>query len=199
MHPRTQELLQNLDTYHADLLDAVESVPPALRERAPAPDRWSVAGVLEHLAIVERSIADRLSGSLAAARDAGLSLEDDMSSVLERMDIRMVLDRTRPRTASPASHPRSGMAASDALAELERAHDAVRILIRACDGLAIGSIKSPHPALGALDMYQWLLFVGAHEGRHAEQIREIGETLSSGDGAPPGSVPVPSRSRPSSD
>lgn len=182
MHPRTQELLRHLDTYHAELLSAVENVPPSLRERAPAPDRWSVAGVLEHLAIVERSIAERLSSALAAARDAGLHVEEDVSSVLQRMDIPMVLDRTRPRTASPASHPQSRLAAPDALAAFEGAHEAVRSLVRTCDGLAIGTVRSQHPLLGALDMYQWLLFVGAHEGRHAEQIREIGETLSRGDG-----------------
>jgi hypothetical protein len=35
----------------------------------------------------------------------------------------------------------------------------------------------PHPALGVLDGYQWLAFVGTHELRHANQIREIGEAL----------------------
>lgn len=177
MHPRTREVLEHLDRYHSELLRAVNAVPTALRDREPAQGRWSVAGVLEHLAIVNEGIANRLSSALAVAREAGLSAEGDEGSVLRSLDIGMVLDRGRPRVASPQSQPASSVDAHAALAHYERAHEAVCNLVREYDGLAIGSVHAPHPAFGALDMYQWLLFVGAHEGRHAEQIREIGDAL----------------------
>ena len=45
--------------------------------------------------------------------------------------------------------------------------------MREGDGLALGTIEWPHPAVGVLNIYQWLVFLGAHEGRHAEQLREI--------------------------
>ncbi|MEO7237074.1 MAG: hypothetical protein ABIZ96_00505 [Gemmatimonadales bacterium] len=31
-----------------------------------------------------------------------------------------------------------------------------------------------YPTLGALNLYQWGLFVGQHEARHAEQLKDIG-------------------------
>jgi hypothetical protein len=31
--------------------------------------------------------------------------------------------------------------------------------------------------LGVIDAYQWFIFVGSHEARHASQIREIGAAL----------------------
>ena len=34
-------------------------------------------------------------------------------------------------------------------------------------------MKQPHPVLGPINIYQWALFVGSHEARHALQIREI--------------------------
>ncbi len=34
----------------------VEAVPVALRSRRPAPDRWSAAEVVDHIAIVEEQI-----------------------------------------------------------------------------------------------------------------------------------------------
>lgn len=177
MHPRTREVLEHLDTYHAALMNAVDAVPVALRDREPAAGRWSVAGVLEHLAIVNESIATRLSAALAVAREAGISPESDESSILHRLDIARILDRGRPRTASPQAHPRSGVRAEDALAHYERSHAQVCDLVREYDGVAIGNVVAPHPVLGALDVYQWLLFVGAHEGRHADQIREIAGAL----------------------
>ena len=53
----------------------------------------------------------------------------------------------------------------------------LRERLRRGERLAGLFVQAPHPVFGALDMYQWLLFVGAHEGRHADQIREIGEAL----------------------
>ncbi len=48
--------------------------------------------------------------------------------------------------------------------------------MREADGLALGNFSYPHPMFGPLDLYQWLVFVGLHESRHACQIRELGET-----------------------
>jgi hypothetical protein len=44
--------------------------------------------------------------------------------------------------------------------------------------MALGDITVPHPVLGPLNLYQWVLFVGGHESRHAIQIREIAQALS---------------------
>lgn len=177
MHPRTREVLEHLDTYHTELVRAVEAIPASLREREPAEGRWSVAAVLEHLAIVDEAIAGRLTNTLAVAREAGLSHESDDDSILRRLDINMILDRGKPRSASAQSQPRRSVGAAEALAHYERAYAQVCDLVREYDGLALGSVTAPHPALGDIDIYQWLLFLGAHEGRHADQIREIGEAL----------------------
>jgi hypothetical protein len=48
------------------------------------------------------------------------------------------------------------------------------------DGLALGALRWAHPALGELDLYQYILFIGQHEARHARQIVEIGELLEAG-------------------
>ena len=38
------------------------------------------------------------------------------------------------------------------------------------DGWALEKVVAPHPRLGTLDMYQWLVFLGRHESRHLAQI-----------------------------
>ena len=45
------------------------------------------------------------------------------------------------------------------------------------EGLPLGGIIRPHPALGPLNFYQWVEFVGWHEARHTAQIRENGAVL----------------------
>jgi hypothetical protein len=49
----------------------------------------------------------------------------------------------------------------------------VATLVLAADGFARSEVIVPHAILGPLKVHQWLVIVGAHEGRHADQIREL--------------------------
>src|SRR5688572_32743529 len=64
----SDELIAHLHQNRATLRQAVDSIPASLRERRPGADRWSVAEVLEHLAIVEKRLAKRMADALNAAK-----------------------------------------------------------------------------------------------------------------------------------
>jgi hypothetical protein len=155
-------------------------VPRPLRTRRPAPDRWSVAEVVEHLSLVEAQVAPVVIGALADARAAGVGAERETSSVLPRLDVARLRDRSQPIAAREASQPRAGRDADAATAALDQHRTALRQAVIAADGLALGDVRRPHPRLGDIDIYQWLLFLGAHESRHAEQVCEIGASLQEG-------------------
>jgi uncharacterized damage-inducible protein DinB len=38
-------------------------------------------------------------------------------------------------------------------------------------------VSVPHALLGPLTLYEWVLFVGQHEARHAGQVRDIARQL----------------------
>jgi len=179
MHPRTEELLQHLDKQHERLRRAVEDVPRDRRETKPQPERWSVAEVLEHLSIVETRIGRVFTAKLTEARAAGLGRERDASPVVGTIDMDRVLDRTRRITAAEAALPSGKLDADAAWAELERARDALCSSVRDADGLALGDVVHPHPVLGPINLYQWIAFVGGHEARHAAQVMELRDLLSS--------------------
>ena len=72
---------------------------------------------------------------------------------------------------SPAQvQPRQDIDISEALEGLESSREALRAAVVTADGLALGEIKHNHAILGELDLYQWLIFLGQHEGRHRKQI-----------------------------
>lgn len=177
MHLRIQEVLAHLDTHRAALERAVADVPPPLRGRRPAAERWSVDEILEHLSLVEARIAQLLASHLAAARAAGLGPERETSPVLPTLDMSRLLDRSQPLTASDSSQPRAGLSASAAWATLTEQRRALRETVLASDGLALGAVSIPHPRLGPLDVYQWLVFLGGHEARHTAQIREVASAV----------------------
>src|SRR5215207_10361635 len=178
MHPRTEELLRHLDAHRVTLRAAVDAIPPSLRDTRPSPDRWSVAETLEHLAHVEGQLTRLLTLRLSEAQAAGsLQPETDTSPVAGMLDHALIVDRRRQITAGERVIPRGEMDAATALATLGETRTALRELIVAHDGLSIGVVSHPHPAFGPIDGYQWFLFVGSHEARHADQIREIASQL----------------------
>lgn len=178
MHPRIREVLADLDTHRAALERAVHAAPAELRERRPAPDRWSVAEVLGHLVLVGGQITGLLRSVIDSARAAGLGAEQETSPVVSTLDVSRILDRSRPVVASGASQPRAGVSVSEAEAALIQQRKALRAVLLSADGLALAEVSAPNPVLGPLNVYQWVLFLGAHEARHTAQIDEIGAALS---------------------
>lgn len=173
MHPRIHEVLEFLDTTRVAVSDAVEQVAPERRDTRPAPDRWSVGEVLDHLAIIERRIARLLARRIEAARAAGLGPEWETSPVLDTLDSQRIRDRSQRVEAPEAFRPQSGSDAASAWTALQESRADLRAAILGGDGLALSEMTQEHPVLGMINLYQWMIFVGAHETRHEGQLREI--------------------------
>lgn len=176
MHTRIQEVLDHLDTSRAALKQAVASVPADMLAARPAPERWSVVDVIDHLALVETRVARLLVSELQKAKANGLPSETSTSGAVEAQLVSGLLDRTKPLVAGETSQPR-GISLESAWATLDSERSALRDAIAAADGLALGTVRIPHPRLGDLDLYQWFTFLGAHESRHVEQIHETRAAL----------------------
>jgi len=177
LHPRTRELLDFLADHRQRLERAVQAVPAALVATRPADDRWSVAEIVEHLAIVEGRIVGLLERGVEEGSARGLPRETDESSVLGRLDTARLVDRTDRVVATEPSRPGGRLPLASALEQLTSNRARTRALLERTSGLALGALTAPHPRLGVLDFYQWLLFLGAHEGRHAAQIQDVAVEL----------------------
>ena len=178
MHPRLQELFAYLKVRRNALREAVDAVPEAQRSQPPEPGRWSVADVLEHLALVEGRFTTTLENRLAEARAQGLAEERDTSPIVGTFDQAAVLDRTNRREAPEVVRPQ-GLDWKSAWSRLEDTRRSFLDVYLSADGLALADVAYVHPRLGSFNLYQWGVWMGAHEGRHVEQVREIAATLNS--------------------
>jgi hypothetical protein len=168
---RMQQLADYIDGQRGLLREAVDRVPPGLRQRRKDPDRWSAAEIVEHVALVEARITATLDAKLAEAGD--LPLEQVGGSVQEMFDVARVVDRGRRFKTGEASEPKSVVSADSAWTKLDGTRRRLLELMRRCDGLNVSAITHPHPVFGPLNLYQWVAFVGAHDARHAAQIDEM--------------------------
>ena len=179
-NPRLAEVLDYLTAQRARLLDAVDRVPAGRREERPAAGRWSAAEVLDHLARVEVALAGRIEALAREGRAAGVPDEASTASVLGCMDGFPFLDRSKPLTARGPNVPAERVTMAEARRALTASRRTLETALEVADGLALERVKAPHPVGMELDGYQWAMFVGQHEARHAQQVIEIADHFARG-------------------
>jgi DinB superfamily len=170
MHPRLAETMNYVEEKRRELIQSFEGVSGDRLCRRAGPDGWSVAEILEHLRLVESGIARLVTKRVGQAREAGLGKEKSTTSVMPSFD-QFSAELERAVMQAPATvRPRANIDINEALDGLESSREALRAAVVSATGLSLGEIKHTHPILGELDLYQWLIFVGQHEGRHKKQI-----------------------------
>jgi hypothetical protein len=167
-------LLAELAADREALRAAVERVPPALRDRRPGPERWSVAEVIEHLAIVEGRIAALLTQLISGAP---MMSGGDAPTGPVTLDRAVLRDRSQRITAPEPIRPTGQPDAQTAWASLEQSRSALLTTLGGAEGRDLAAVQRTHPRLGALNAYEWIASVGGHEERHTAQIHEIADAL----------------------
>jgi uncharacterized damage-inducible protein DinB len=177
MHPRLAEIAAYLDETRAAIVRAVEPLSPEEAARRPAPEAWSVDEILTHLSLVEPGVAKRITKSVGKAKGEGLERETSAASVLGSLE-GPALDRLNEKQVAPEFvEPKAVLTLHEALAALARSRESLQHAMGEADGWALETVVAPHPRLGTINMYQWLVFLGHHERRHLAQIERTIEAV----------------------
>ena len=151
--------------------DALAGLSGAQWSFKPAPGRWSIAEVAEHLALVERGVFQLIT--VQGLQTPATPEKRTEQAAWDEMVIRTLPDRSRkmqaPEQYQPAGRFQSGAEAAAAFFEtstrcatyVRETQDALRDHVLA------------HPVLGPLDLYQWFLLLAGHTERHTAQILEV--------------------------
>jgi uncharacterized damage-inducible protein DinB len=171
------EIYEANDKARARLFRSVEHLPEAVQTFRPAPDKWSIAEILEHVSLVESSVLRLLHAVLRKADAAGGSRRPEGEPFVAVSIEEFVEQAATQKYKSPDAAVPVGAAVSDSLARLEESRAALEALRPLVERLDCTRMLYPHPAFGPLNLYQWLAFIGVHQSRHRRQIEAIRETL----------------------
>lgn len=172
MHPRLQEVFDYAERARTDLLTLLTEVTPDEWESRAGSGGWTVREVVEHLALVESGSVRALFRAFRTARDAGLGQETEAGSVLSSLDWSRLTEVVTPIKAPSFTQP-TGASIAELREQLATSRSGLRKFAAEADGYALAGVEFPHPRLGSLNLYQWVLMIGQHERRHLRQIRNI--------------------------
>ena len=159
--------IKHLESTRAAFLKSIEGVTEAQWSYKAGPDRWSIAQVAEHIAISEGTILGMITTKmLQAPPPTGTRVDDEKV-------IATVTDRTQKFQAPEILQPAGKWASREALAkDFDAARDKTIEWVKTTKEDLRGH-ASPHPALGPIDVHQWVLLLSAHTARHTAQIEEV--------------------------
>jgi DinB superfamily len=164
-------VLGHLNSCREQLLKLVDGLTPEQWQYEPAEGRWSVNQCMEHVVRVENRVLGNVQKKLGDGAD-----ELDKPRVDDNVLLQAVQDRSVVRQAPEPARPVGQWPnADELLAEFASTRQrTIDFASTAPDNLRNHLL--PHGAFGDLDCYQWLLLLGLHGKRHAQQIEEIKAT-----------------------
>lgn len=170
------EKAEILDLYRRstqETLELVSNTPDELWAKKPAPDRWSVSEVVEHLGLTESLLLGLATKSLAEPASANWATVEGGMSTDNMMG--MLQNRTQKFQAPEPAQPKGGMSRADALAKYGGARAVTAEFVRRTN-LPVKKHVATLP-IGSMTVHQVLVMIGGHNLRHNAQIREVLEQL----------------------
>ncbi|MGP4106503.1 DinB family protein [Virgibacillus sp. L01] len=147
-----------------ELLTEVNGISDENLNRKPSANSWSIKQILEHLYLMEGAITKKIRSQLAHGE------------VVNAADkpIKLSVDRNRKVDAPEFAQPSESFASLEELKQkLETTHSELSELAGTSDEKFLAEKGFEHPVFGQMSLKQWIPFVGYHEKRHTEQVKEV--------------------------
>jgi len=163
--------LKSLQATHDAFLQSIAGLSDKQWRFKPAPDRWSVAEVSEHIAVSESTIFGMVQSKIITS-PADPSKRAEVAGK-DEIILTKVPDRSRKAQAPEFLKPTNRWATREELTKaFEDSRKATMDYVRTTND-DLRDHFGPHPLLGSMDAYQWILLISAHSERHTKQIEEV--------------------------
>lgn len=161
--------LQYLESTRKNVLEATRGLTEAQWNFRPAPDRWSVAQVMEHIAASEDFIRDNLLKEKVMISPAGQPGRN--VKVTDEAVVAKVPDRAHKAQAPAPLVPSNRFGSPDgSVKHFVESRATTEQFLETTTGLRDHVMDGP---VGKMDGYEFVLFIAAHSERHTKQINEV--------------------------
>jgi hypothetical protein len=150
-------------------LKSIDGVSEEQWKFKAGPDRWSIAETAEHIGISETTILSLVAEKIVSAPAA----PPETKVPPDQKIVDVITDRSGKAQAPEFLRPTNRWATRDALTkDFNTARDKTIDYVKTTQ-TNLRAHVAPHPAMGAIDGYQWIMLLAAHSARHTAQIEEV--------------------------
>ncbi len=171
-HISTGDRAFGMSALHASrklFLDSVAGLSEAQLNFKPAPEKWSIAEVAEHIALSESSIFQAAEGAMKSPAREKMADPDKIDEKILTAIPSRTIKAEAPKPLRPHHQFKT---TTEAVASFTSPRDQhIKYLSETQDALREHFFKNP--VLGDINAFQWILFVSAHTERHVAQINEV--------------------------
>jgi hypothetical protein len=162
--------LQYLESTKKGVLDATKGLSDAQWNFKSAPDRWSLAELIEHLAAAEDMLRGLTQEQVMKSPAVPLRSTEEIKRGDETV-LTLVPDRSHKQQAPEPLKPTNRFGSPEAAQKhFMESRAATEEYLKTTPGLRAHLGDSP---LGKLDAYEFVLFTAAHSERHTKQMLEV--------------------------
>ncbi|HEV8160621.1 MAG TPA: DinB family protein [Pyrinomonadaceae bacterium] len=144
----------------------------------PESEKWTIAHIIEHIAIVQDGMAKISTKLLTQAQAAGKTA-DGAARLSENFVQKAAEAKTLKFQAPDRVHPSGNQTIEESLKKMDETREKLEELRPLFESVECSDFKFPHPFMGELTAHEWLTLVGGHEARHLRQIENMLEKSAS--------------------
>jgi DinB superfamily len=136
---------------------------------------WTIAEIVEHIAIVEKGMASICASLLKKSTEENIP-NNGFANISDSFIEKTVLlgDRKNRKVEAPERVLPSGtLSIAESFAKMTENADLLKEMRNSLETIDTQKAKFPHPFFGDLSATEWLALIGGHEFRHIDQIDEI--------------------------
>lgn len=160
-------MINRLLLVRKELLNELDSLTDKELNMKPSEEKWSVSQVVRHLIFIDEAILPALKKAV----------QKESERVAEK-NLDFVIDRSI-KIKSPLPEPSTEFISKEELLKVvnHARTSLLEFINEIIDGTIIEDKSMIHPLFGAMSVKQMIEFVGLHEKRHIEQIKEIKQII----------------------
>ena len=138
----------------------------------PENEKWTIAHIIEHIAIVQDGMT-KISAKLLTQAQAAGRTADGMARLSDNFVQKAAEAKTLKFEAPDRIHPTGNQTIEESLKKMDETREKLEDLRPLFESVECSDFKFPHPFMGELTAHEWLTLVGGHEARHLRQIENI--------------------------
>ncbi|MGI8787586.1 MAG: DinB family protein [Pyrinomonadaceae bacterium] len=138
----------------------------------PDGEKWTIAHIIEHIAIVQEGMTKISAKLLSEAKAAGKT-SDGAARLSENFASKASEAQQLKFEAPDRVRPTGNQTVAESLAKMEENQKRLEDLRPLFESVESADFKFSHPFMGDLTATEWLALVGGHEARHLRQIEKM--------------------------